>query len=122
MGVVLWILQGLLALAFLASGAVKVFAYERAREKMKVASVLPRSTALLIGVLELLGAIGLIAPAATGILPWLTPLAAVGLALTMLGAAGFNWTHHQRSHIATNVILLLLAVIVAYGRFVVAPA
>ena len=122
MGTVLWVLQGLLALTFLASGAVKVFGFGRAREKMKLASIMPRSTVLLIGVLELLGAIGLIAPAATGILPWLTPLAAVGLALTMVGAAGFNWSKGDRSHISVNAILLLLAVIVAYGRFVVVPA
>ncbi len=76
----------------------------------------------LIGVLELLAVIGLILPQLTGILPWLTPLAAVGLVLTMIGAIRL---HVRRGDgiqmIIPTVVLLLLAAFVAYGRFVVVP-
>lgn len=64
---------------------------------------------------------GLILPAATGSLPWLTPLAAVGLALTMVGAAIAHLRRGEYSHIIVNVVLFGLAVFVAYGRFVVEP-
>ena len=70
---------------------------------------------------ELLGGLGLLLPALTGILPWLTPLAAAGLALVMLLAMGFHATRRERPVIAFNTVLLLLAVFVAYGRFVSVP-
>ncbi len=78
------------------------------------------STIKLIGILELLAAIGLILPQLTGILPWLTPLAAVGLVLTMIGAMIVNV--RNRITIIKNIVLLLLAAFVAYGRFVLIPA
>ncbi|MFT7583657.1 MAG: hypothetical protein ACI9EW_000071 [Cellvibrionaceae bacterium] len=74
----------------------------------------------LIGVVEVLIALGLILPQVTGILPWLTPLAAVGFVCTMLGATAL---HIQRGESpVTNIVLLLLAAFVAYGRFVLIPA
>src|SRR5690606_4224317 len=74
-----------------------------------------------IGVLELLGALGLILPAVTGVLPWLTPLAAAGLVLTMLGAAATHLRRGENQTAIGNGVLLLLAALSAYGRFVVAP-
>ena len=76
----------------------------------------------LIGILELLAGIGLILPQLTGILPWLTPLAAVGLVLTMIGALIVNVRNDNRLVIIENIVLLLLAAFVAYGRFVLFPA
>ena len=75
-----------------------------------------------IGILEILGAIGLIGPAVTGILPWLTPLAAASFALLM----AFAIVLHARRpgegmNIVTNVILGLFAALIAFGRFIVAP-
>jgi hypothetical protein len=76
----------------------------------------------IIGVLELLGAVGLVLPAVTGILPLLTPLAAAMFALLMAFAIVF---HARRpgevSNIAFNVILGAVALAVAYGRFVLEP-
>ena len=74
-----------------------------------------------IGISELLGGLGLLLPAITGMLPWLTPLAAAALALVMLLAAGFHASRKEWSGIAFNTVLLVLAVFVAYGRFFVAP-
>ncbi|GII05532.1 DoxX family protein [Planobispora takensis] len=70
----------------------------------------------LIGAAELLGALGLILPAATGIASILTPLAAAGLALTMLGAAATHARRREPAAIAVNLTLLALAAVVAWGR------
>jgi hypothetical protein len=70
-----------------------------------------------IGVAEFLGAIGLILPLATGVLPWLTIVAAVGLVTVQLLAAGFHASRGELSRVPVNVILLVLAAVVVYGRF-----
>ena len=71
----------------------------------------------LVGVSELLGGIGLIAPWATGIEPVLTPLAAVGIGIIMLLAAVYHFQHKEYQGIGINMFLLALAVFIAYGRF-----
>lgn len=74
----------------------------------------------LIGLLEVLAGIGLLVPQLTGILPWLTPFAALGLVLTMLGALAL---HVKRGDgmkaISGNIILMLLVGFIAIGRFVI---
>ena len=117
----LWVAQAALALVFMISGGFKVFFYEKSRERLPVAQAAPRWVVATIGTLELLGAIGLILPAATGILPWLTPAAAIGLAMTMVGAMAYNVKNGEASHTPVNIVLLLIALFVVYGRFVIAP-
>jgi uncharacterized membrane protein len=119
MNIALWIVQVLLAAAFIFAGVTKAFRYEHAHATLPWVKDVPRGLTNVIGVAELLGGIGLLLPALTGILPWLTPLAATGLALVMLLAAGFHFTRKEWSAIGFNTVLLLLAVFVAYGRFVV---
>ena len=76
----------------------------------------------IIGILEILGAIGLILPAATGILPWLPPLAAAMLAFVMALAILFHARRPgEASNIVLNAILGVLGLAVAYGRFVIEP-
>src|SRR6266511_710542 len=77
---------------FLAVGAPKLIG--RGLERWTGFSDLPRAQVVFTGIMEVLGAAGLILPMATGILPWLTPLAAVGLAIIVLMASGF----HQRAN------------------------
>ena len=76
----------------------------------------------LIGAVEVLGAIGVVLPALTGIVPWLTPLAALGLVLLMVGAALTHLRRTEYGYIAMNAVLLVLAAFVAYGRFFILPA
>ncbi len=121
MNIALWVAAALLALAFLTTGIMKTFRYEQDREKLQSIKGLPRGMVAFIGVCEILGALGLILPAATGILPWLTPVAAVGLALVMVLATVFHAARHESSGIGLTVILLLLAVFVAYGRVMLVP-
>src|SRR6266567_4422141 len=94
LNLVLWSVQGFLALFFLAAGAPKLIG--RGMERWTGFSDLPRPLVVFIGVTEVLGAAGLVLPMATGILPWLTPLAAVGLALIVLMATGFHLRADER--------------------------
>lgn len=118
MNVVLWILQILLALAFAASGALKLTRpREQLAERMGWVDDFSAGTVRLIGALEVLAALGLILPRATGIAPVLTPLAALGLVALMIGAAVVHARRREYPMIAINVVLLVLAAIVAWGRF-----
>jgi uncharacterized membrane protein YphA (DoxX/SURF4 family) len=121
MNIALWIVQVVLAAMFIFAGVNKAFRYEHAYASLPWVKDVPRGLTNFIGVCELLGGLGLLLPALTGILPWLTPLAAAGLALVMLLAMGFHATRREWPAIAFNTVLLLLAVFVAYGRFVSVP-
>jgi hypothetical protein len=81
-----------------------------------------QQTVRIIGVLEVLGAIGIVLPALSGILPSLTPLAALGLVLTMIGAALTHLRRSEYSVITVTAVLLIQAAFVAYGWFFVLPA
>lgn len=113
--VLLWSVQGLLAILFLAVGAPKVIG--RGMEQWAGFSDLPRSLVVVIGCAEVLGAAGLVVPMATGILPWLTPLAAVGLAIIVLMAAGFHIRADERLQALETALWTGVAALVAVGRW-----
>ncbi len=114
MNIVLWIVSALTALAFLASGAMKLTQpKEKMAAQMKWVEDFSQSTIQGIGALEVLGAIGLILPRVLNILPWLSSLAAIGLILTMIGGA---LVHIRRKEpIVPNVVLGLLSAISLYA-------
>ena len=119
--VALWIVQGLLALAFGMAGVMKVsLPIAELAEKLPLAADLPRLVRF-IGVSELAGAIGLILPALLRIRPRLTALAGVGLVTVMLLGSIFHATRGEWSPIAINAVLGGLAAFVAWGRFRGAP-
>lgn len=120
--VALWVVQGLLALMFVMSGLMKAFMPVAAvAEAAPWAAEMPSALVRLIGVAELMGALGLILPAALRIKPVLTPLAATGLLTVMVLAAGFHASRAEWSGIATTVVLGAMAAFVAWGRFKKAP-
>lgn len=122
MDTVLWILQVLLAIAFVGAGLMKLTQPKaKLAERMAWANDFSDTQVKLIGLVELLGAVGLLLPAITRILPILTPLAAAGLVLTMLGAALTHVRRGEMPMVVPNLVLLVLAAIVAYGRFVAVP-
>jgi uncharacterized membrane protein YphA (DoxX/SURF4 family) len=120
MDLALWITAGLLAAVFLLAGANKVFI---PREKLAKAPgggwVLDFSAGFVkaLGALEILGAVGLILPALLGIAPVLVPLAAVGLATIMVGAAIVTYRRRESTHVLVDLTYLAMAVFVAIGRF-----
>lgn len=124
MGTALWIVQGLLAAAFFGAGLMKVIkSHEtvKADPKMGWASDFQGGVFKFIGAAELAGALGMVLPGATGILPILTPLAATGLVIIMLGAVATHLRHSETPMAIPALILGVLAAFVAYGRFVVVP-
>lgn len=119
MNIVLWVVAVVLALAFLAAGGMKLGRPKAALAESGLGWVEDFSPGAIkaIGALEVLGALGLVLPAVTGIAPVLVPLAATGLALTMVGAAVVHGRRGESQMIAVNVVLLALAAFVAWGRF-----
>ena len=118
MNVVLWIIAAVLALAFLGAGVAKLAQpNEKLHQQMAWVEDFSPGTIKMIGALEILAAIGLIVPAALDIVPILVPLAATGLIAIMVGAALTHARRKEYPMIAVNSVLLILAAIVAWGRF-----
>ncbi|GAB3386809.1 DoxX family protein [Amycolatopsis echigonensis] len=120
MDIALWIGQGLLAAVYLAAGGLKVV---RSREHLIATGSLDwmkdssDAGVKVVGLVELLGALGVVLPWLTGIAPILTPVAAAGLAVVQLFALRVHVLRAERTPLPVNVFLLLLAVFVAVGRF-----
>ena len=119
MNIAVWVVSGLLAAAYLFAGLNKA-----TQPKTKLVASLPWAedfapgTIKLIGVVEILGAIGLILPWLTGIAPVLTPLAATGLVVVQVLAAIVHLRRHEAKVLPINIVLMLLALFVAVVRFV----
>ena len=114
----LWIVQGLLALLFLFAGVAKLI---MSVEEMTKDVQMPGAFLRFIAVAELLGAIGLILPGLLRIKPGLTPLAAAGLAIIMIGATVVTMTYMGVAMALFPLVVGLLLVFVAYGRWRAAP-
>lgn len=122
MTIALWILQGLLAAAFLAAGLPKLVQPIPALSKrIAWTAKVPVGLVRFIGLAETLGALGLILPGLTHIAPALTIAAGAGLAITMLAALIFHIVRREGQMAAGPLILLLLALFIAYGRLALAP-
>lgn len=117
---VLWVLQVLLALLFLWAGGIKLVL---PLEKLAGPVALPGLFLRFIGVVEVLGGIGLILPGLLRIRPGLTPWAAAGLVILMLGAVGITLAGGGSSAGMALIpgVTGLLAAFVAYGRWRLAP-
>ena len=119
MNIALWIIAGLLAAAFLGSGAVKLF---QPRDKLVASGAgflegFSPGSIKAIGALEILAAVGLTLPAALDITPVLVPLAAVGLVVMVVVATIVQLRRHETQAMAANLVLIALAALVAWGRF-----
>lgn len=121
MNIALWIAAGLLAVAYVGGGGLKVI-----MSRQKIAASGPAAewvddfspgAVKAIGVLDVLGGLGLILPAALGIAPELVPLAAVGLAMIMVGAAATRLSRREYKLMMVDLTYLVLIAFVAWGRF-----
>jgi DoxX-like protein len=119
--IALWIVQGLLAMVYLAAGGLKVV---RPREQLVASGnfdwMKDSSDAGVkaVGLVEILGALGVILPWLTGIAPILTPIAAVGLVVVQIVAFRVHLSRREHRPLPANVLLLLFAAFVALGRFI----
>ncbi|WP_433603186.1 DoxX family protein [Nocardia sp. CA-135953] len=119
MNIALWIGQIVLAVVFTASGIAKA---TQSKDKLVEmgqtgVAVFPKPVVRLTAYAELLGVIGIIVPWLTGIAPVLTPLAAVGFAVVMIGAISSHIRLREPRNIAITTTILIIAVLVAIGRF-----
>lgn len=120
MNIALWIVQGLLALVYLAAGGLKVV---RPREQLVATGNLDwmkdssDAGVKAVGLVEILGALGVILPRLTGIAPILTPIAAIGLVVVQIFAFRVHLYRKERRPLPVNALLLVLAAFVAAGRF-----
>ena len=116
----LWTVQALLALLFLFVGGMKlVLPIEEMMKQMPIP--LPGWFLRFTGVVEVLGAIGLILPRLLGIRPGLTPLAAAGLVIVMIGATVYTVAAGNVASALISMVVGLLCAFVAYGRWRLAP-
>ena len=109
----LWVVQVLLALAFVSAGAIKLISPD---EVLTAWYPFPAAFIRFIGVCELLGAVGLILPGLLRVREELIPLAAAGLASIMIGAVATTLAVGGGTAAAMPLALGLLAVFVAVGR------
>ena len=114
----LWIIQVLLALLFLFTGGMKLVL---PLDQLTGPVALPGWFTRFIGVTEVVGALGLILPSLLRIKPWLTPLAALGLVLIMIGAIVVTLIGGMIGPALFSLVVGLLAAFVAYGRWRLAP-
>ena len=119
MNILLWILQVLLALAFLAHGWLFLFPPADIVEQMNAS--LPRWFQLFLGVAEVMAAIGLTLPGLTGVKPWLVPCAAVGIMIVLASATVYHLIRGEISSAIITLVMLVLATSVAYLRWRVVP-
>lgn len=119
MNTLVWILQGLLAVLFLFSGVMKSTQSEQwlvAHKQTGVAG-LPKALIKFIGIIEVVGAFGLILPGWFNQLPILTPLAAIGFCIIMVLAARKHYQLREPQSVILNVVVFFLCAFVAYARW-----
>ena len=123
MNVLLWILQVLLALLFLFAGGTKLIMSAEALSQPATPNqvMLPVWFIRFIGVFEFLGGLGLLLPGLLKTRQYLTPLAALGLAIIMIGAVVFTVIGGAIPVALVNVVILLLLLFIAYARWRVVP-
>lgn len=118
MNIVIWVLQVLLAGAFLGAGAIKATQpREKLKARMAYVEDFSDTAVKAIGITELLAVVGLILPAVFGVATILVPLAALGLVIAMVCAVIVHLRRNEANQIAVPVALLILAAVVAWARF-----
>ena len=121
MHIVLWVLQVLAALLYAASGVMKVFLFDKVSKDVPSFGALPRGAWTVLGILELICAVGLIVPAALRWQPVLTVVAASILAVESLVFIAVHFRYREITPIVMSAVLGLVMTFVAYGRFALKP-
>ena len=121
MNILLWVVQVLAALVYVASGVMKVFMFDKISADVQSFGALPRNVWIVLGVLELVCVVGLIAP---GVFHWRPSLTALAASVLAIESLLFIWVHVKYGEIppiVMSAVLGLLMAFVAYGRMVLKP-
>ena len=121
MNILLWVLQGLAALLYGASGVMKVSMFDEISKEVPSFAALPQEAWMALGILELVCTVGLIVPAALRWKPALTVVSAAALALESLVFIGVHAKYGEIGSIIMSGVLGLLMAFIAYGRMVLRP-
>ena len=122
MNIAIWVIQVLLAVFFILFGFMKAFLpIDSIADQMSFVLDVPEALVRFIGVAELAGGLGLILPATTRILPWLTIAAAGGLGTIMILAFIFGVSRGEIPNAVINIVVLALLAFIAYGRWKLIP-
>lgn len=111
-----WVFSGVLTVVFLATGFVKAYRFEAAKKRFAWVNDLPQGLVQIIGLMEIVFAIGLILPVATGFYPWLTSVAANFLMMLMMTSIGFHLWRKETDEAVLNGLILLIVGLVAWVR------
>jgi uncharacterized membrane protein YphA (DoxX/SURF4 family) len=121
MNILLWVLQIFAALLYMGSGVMKVFMFDKVSEGVPSFAALPREVWKILGIVELVCAVGLIVP---GALHWHPALTVVAAAVLAIESVLFVWVHvkyREMTPIILSCVLGLLTAFIAYGRMVLVP-
>ena len=121
MNILLWVLQGLAALMYGASGVMKIFMFDKISGDVPSFGALPREAWMTLGIVELICVVGLIGPGLTHWRPTLTVIAAAILACESLVFIGVHAKYGEVGSIVMSAVLGLLMAFIAYGRFAIKP-
>ena len=121
MNILLWVLQVLAALAYGASGVMKVFLFDKVSGDVPSFAALPREAWMALGIVELVCTVGLIVPGAFHWRPALTVAAATVLAIESLVFIGVHAKYGEIGSIIMSGVLGLLMAFIAYGRMILKP-
>ena len=116
MNTTLWVMQGILATVFLASGTIILIFKEKLKSKLTWLTEYSPTAVLVICLAKILGAIGLIVPMITGIMPILTPFASIGIAIIMALAFAYHIRRKEYKDIPATIIFFAVALFIAYNR------
>ena len=116
MNILLWVVQGLLALLCVAGGSYKVFQFGQLQESVAAARALPQMVWTVLGASEFLGGLGLILPGVTRILPALTPVAAAAVAFESLLVSAIYIAYGDHAPLPFSLSMAAMAAFIAYGR------
>ncbi len=121
MNILLWVLQGLAALLYGASGVMKVFLFEKVSEGVPSFGAMPRRAWTALGVVELICSVGLVAPGALHWEPGVTVVAAAVLAVESLVFVWVHWKYKEAAPIVLSAVLGVVMAFIVYGRMGLRP-
>jgi len=123
MNIILWILQGILAVKFISIAFTHGLRQDQDMMQQGIAKMGASTRPLLslIAAVVFLGCVGLVGPGALGLLTWLTPFVAAVLAVMLLLSIPLHYRCRDKPKIFASIILFILAAFLAYGRWVIDP-